>query len=88
MSTPDKKAQVIFQTILAETILEIDNWHHRTLTAETFLERLQQISDAAFATDLKDLRSHALAVQSQIDEVIRSVDLFRNPDAPVRGTVH
>ena len=82
------QAEVVFLTIVADAIREIDDWPIDELTTDRFIDRLQDILEESCIQDLYQLEYLESAVRSQHAALIRAVDLLRDPKAPPRATRH
>ena len=83
----DQRAEIIFLTILADTIREMDQWPQDNLTTDGFMTRLAEVLEDSCTRDLRQIEYLESAVRSLHESLIRSLDLLRDPKAPVR-TVH
>ena len=82
------QAEIVFLTIVADAIREIDEWPLGELTTDRFMERLQELLEDSCIRDLDQLEYLESAVRSLHASLWRSVDLLRDPKAPPRATRH
>ena len=83
-----QRAEVLFLTILADTIREMDQWPRDDLTADGFMKRLAEVLEDSCTRDLHQIEYLESAVRSLHVSLIRSLDLLRDPKTPVRTTHH
>ena len=82
------QAEVMFLTIIADAIREIDEWPLDELTTDRFMDRLREILEESCMRDLDQIEYLEGAVRTRHASLLRSLDLLRDPKAPPRETRH
>ena len=85
----DKKAEVMFLVVIAETIKDLDGWTgSQHVTARDFLDRVGQKVEESCQRDLDGVEYLELEFRTLYDDLLRSYDLLIDPKAPPRQTKH
>ncbi len=79
------KSEVMYLTIVADAIREINDWSHGHLTAESFLHRLEEILEESCEKDLQGLKEYEADIRSLHAALLRSFDLLNYEHYRDRG---
>ncbi len=82
------ESRIIYETVIADAIREIDKHNCPGLTSESFLNRLDQMLEETCKRDLDQIEYLEGAVRKRHAALLRSYDLLSDMKARPRETRH